>query len=242
MSKKKRKKQSTRQKTSSKTINKKKSKKVFKNKFLQKLLLWFERLTDRLIPFLIIGLLILLIVDNPFWTLFNLEEYHTYILVFDYFVIFFFVVDLIFKWFRVRRIGKFFKLYWLDIVAVFPFYLAFRLAGEVATFLQIGEEVAEVGQKLAHESVLLREESEIIKEIRATRASKGGRIVRVFQRILRALKGRFYFTHKSMKHVSKKHRQKKTSKITEEKRNKNNKSKKATKNNKTNTKTTKTQK
>jgi len=176
----------------------------------QSLIQEFEHFTDHVIPYLVILLAVVLVLENPFWTLVHLSELEPWITVFDGVVVFFFVIDLVFKWFKTRNIRKFFQLYWLDLVAVFPFYLLFRTFTEVAAIFRIGEEVSETGQKLAHEAVLLREArmfreaEELAKEARFARTT--GREIRLGQRLLRALKGRFYTSHRVLVSVHEQHK------------------------------------
>lgn len=179
----------------------------------------FEHFTDHIIPWLVVGLAVVLILENPFWTLVHLEEYEPWVTIFDSAVVFFFVIDLAFKWERTKNIRSFLKLYWLDIVAVFPFYLAIRTYTEFAGILRIGEEATETAQKLAHEAVLLREagavkEAEVLaKESRLARqAGIIGRSTRAGARLLRAMKGRFYVSYHALMSIHEKH--KRTHKIT----------------------------
>lgn len=172
----------------------------------------FEHFTDHIIPWLVILLAIVLVLENPFWTLVHLEYYEPWISIFDTVVVFFFVADLVFKWFKTRNVRKFLRLYWLDIVAVFPFYLAFRAYAQIVGVFRIGEELSETAQKLAHEAVLLREarmfeEAErVAKEARVAREmSVIGRSVRAVQRLLRALRFRFYSSHKALVNIHKEH-------------------------------------
>ncbi len=197
-----------------------------KRPFLQKAIIEFEHFTDHIIPYLVIMLGIVLVLENPFWVLVHLSEYGPWLTIFDYTIVFFFVVDLIFKWFRTRNLRKFFKLYWIDMVAVFPFYLGFRAYAEVAGFFRVGEEFAESGQKLAHEAVLLREArtireaEELAKQARLLReaevlgvqarlakeATLFSRIMRPIQSVFRVLKGRLYVSHKSMLEMRRQHK------------------------------------
>jgi len=185
----------------------------------------FEHFTDHVIPYLVILLGIALILQNPFWTLVPLDTYGPLMTIFDEVIVFFFVVDLIYKWFKTRNVRRFFKLYWLDMVAVFPFYLAFRAYEEVAAIFRIGSEFSESGQKLAHEAVLLREarliqeaeqlakesklarEAELLaKEARlAAEARVTSRGLREGQNLLRFMKGRFYASHRAMVAIHNEH-------------------------------------
>jgi hypothetical protein len=180
--------------------------------YWQELAQEFEHFTDHVIPYLVIALAIVLVLENPFWTLVHLEEYEPWITVFDTLVVFFFVSDLLFKWFKTRDVRKFLQLYWLDIVAVFPFYLAFRAYAQIVGVFRIGEELSETAQKLAHEAVLLREarmfeEAEkVAKEARVAREMGVlGRSIRAVQRLLRAFKGRVYTSHRVLVAIHQEH-------------------------------------
>ena len=59
-------------------------------------------------------------------------HYHTLILIADYIVIATFVADLAFKYMRTRDIPTWARKYWLDILAVFPFFLLERFFEDVA--------------------------------------------------------------------------------------------------------------
>jgi hypothetical protein len=180
----------------------------------------FEHFTDHIIPFLVIILALVLIVENPFWTLYPISEHGPWMAIFDYVVVFFFVVDLVFKWFKTKNVRRFFKLYWLDMVAVFPFYLAFRVYEQVAAFFAVGEQFAESGQKVAHEAVLLREarliqeaeqlakETRIAKEaeLLAKEARVTSRGLRGGQNVLRVMKGRLYASHRAMVAIHNEHK------------------------------------
>lgn len=180
--------------------------------FLQKAVHEFEHFTDDIIPFFVIALAIVLILENPLWTIVHLENYEPWPTVFDALVLFFFIVDLMFKWVKTRNVRKFFKLYWLDIIAVFPIYLGFRAYAQLAGFFRVGEQLTETGQKLAHEAVLLREagmlqkSEELAKEARlAETLGRGERISQPLMRMLRALKGRFYTSHRAIQSIHDEH-------------------------------------
>lgn len=160
-----------------------------------------EHITDRIIPYLLVLLAIILILEFVFTE--KAELYHTQIVVADYIVIFFFTVDLIYKYNRVRQFKPFVKKFWLDILAVLPFFLLFRAVEELFLLLNISQDVAE-GQKFLHlgveaekiakEETALRElsqlqkESQFIKEIEAgTKLSRTSLFARFF-RIPRLIK------------------------------------------------------
>ena len=171
------------------------TKKKKKREQLRKALRWFEHFTDKVIPILLVALGIVLILENPLWTLVHLEEYEPWITIFDYTIVTFFVADLIFKWFKVKKLSTFLKLYWIEILAVFPFYFIFRLYTRLGTLLRISSEIREA-QTAAHEALLIREaslirEAELAKEVRLLRETRPlVRALRLGQRLLRLLKGR----------------------------------------------------
>ena len=176
---------------------------------LKTFLQWFEQFTYKLIPYLIAAIAIVLILDNPWWALYNLHQYEIGLEIFDGAVVVFFVVELIYKWFRVRNVTKFIRLYWIEILAVFPFYLMFRAYNQLTVIFQTGEEVTEAAQKLTHEAVLIREgellrEQRLLKETELARESRPiTRLIRFIQRSFRLIGGRLFITHAAMHHAHK---------------------------------------
>lgn len=156
--------------------------------------LWhhFEWIVDVVVPYLLVLLAALLILEF----LVDLQHYEPWVSIADYVIVSFFVLDLFFKWNHVRNLRTFVKLYWIDILAVFPFYLMFRLYGLLAGVLIGGEEIA-VGQKIAHEAVLLREaelgkEAKLIGQVRLVNG------IRFVQRLFRIIKARLHIARKEM--------------------------------------------
>ncbi len=185
-----------------------------KRHFWQVVMYEFEHFTDHIIPVLVVLLAVVLVLENPFWTLVHLSEYEPWIGIFDSVIVFFFVVDLVFKWFKTKNVRRFFKLYWIDIVAVFPFYLIFRAYSEAAAIFRAGEEIVESGQKVAHEAVLLREArmlreaEEVTREARIAQETRVvGRGIRGVQRFLRMMKGRLYASHRALVAIHEQHEQ-----------------------------------
>jgi len=112
-----------------------------------------EKFVNKAIPYVLVVLAALIILDNPFWSLVDLVHYEPYVSILDYIVIAFFVVDLYFKWEKTRNVGKFVRLYWIELLAVFPIYLVSRAFILTSELFKTGEEV----QKILHETVLIRE-------------------------------------------------------------------------------------
>ena len=94
-----------------------------------------EVIVDRSIPYNIIVLLFLIIGELFFYE--QVQPYIKWINLTDNFVVGVFVIDLIFKYIRIRNIPKFFRKCWMDIIAVFPFFLLFRLFEEMLVKLRV---------------------------------------------------------------------------------------------------------
>lgn len=107
-----------------------------------------NKIVDKIMPYTLILLIIIIVVDL-FLNVTNTKVLFI-IEILDYTVITIFVIDLFFLFIKSRDIIFFFKNYWLDIIAVFPFGLLFRTADNV---LRIGSEAEKifVGQKVLHE-------------------------------------------------------------------------------------------
>ena len=161
-------------------MSKKRPIKQFKG-FLGKL----ERFIDKSIPFALLAITIILILENPLWILVHLENYEPWIGIIDGIIVLFFLIDLIFKWFTVRHWKKFVKLYWIDILAIFPFYLMTRAWISMTSLIRLGEEVGE-GQKFLHEFLLLRE-TELVKEARLMKETELFKEMKPFVRALRSV-------------------------------------------------------
>lgn len=151
-----------------------------------------ELIVDISIPYLLILLTFLIIIE--FSLTGAAEKYSLFFDIFHGIIIFIFVLDLIFKYQRTRTLKQFFKHYWLDILAVFPFYLFFRLFEQVAVLFRLSE-VAQESQKVLHEGLEI--EKVVAKE--AQEVEKGSkflpRLLRTLQRSPRFLKARIFFKH-----------------------------------------------
>lgn len=84
-----------------------------------------EKIVDHLIPPCLIILFFIIIFQ-----IFNhetAEHYHTQIVIVDYIIILVFIIDLYFKWLRIKNVPKFLRSSWLEIIAIFPAFLMIRL-------------------------------------------------------------------------------------------------------------------
>ena len=124
-------------------------------------------------------------------------EYHFYIEIADYFIILGFILDLIFKYLRIKNIPKFLKSSWLEIIAIFPFFLVFRLFESAALFFSGAGETASSAQKAVHIGIgvekevveVIREGSKITEEVsKVSRAERFTKFLRPIARSIRLLK------------------------------------------------------
>ena len=128
-----------------------------------------ELLIDKIIPYFLIILLFLIIGQIVFGQ--KIEPYHTYVSVIDSIIIFIFVIDLIFKYIRIRNFPKFFKKYWLEIIAVFPAFLVLRIVEEFAIIVNLEEsiaasqEVIEIGERTIPRTSRLRYFSRFVRPL-----------------------------------------------------------------------------
>ncbi|MBS3111479.1 hypothetical protein J4435_05280 [Candidatus Woesearchaeota archaeon] len=84
-----------------------------------------EHIVDRLIPFSLI-LLFLLVVGEIFYYD-ALQPYYLITDIVDYAIIILFVIDLAFKYARIHSIPRFFRECWLEIIALLPVFIVVRV-------------------------------------------------------------------------------------------------------------------
>ncbi|MFH1065798.1 MAG: hypothetical protein V1734_04820 [Nanoarchaeota archaeon] len=106
-----------------------------------------ESFVDRAIPYTLILLAGIIIIEIFFKEF--AHEHALIITILDYAILTFFVVDLIFKYLRIRKFKQFIKECWLDIIAVFPFVLFFRVFESLSLFVRLPAEFRE-GQSIMH--------------------------------------------------------------------------------------------
>lgn len=146
-----------------------------------------EHFIDKIIPYLVLILLIIIVGDLLYSE--PLEKYAIYIHTIDWIIIIIFAIDLIFKYRRVRNVKNFIKKYWLEIIAIIPFYLAIRVVEEIFLLTRISEAVSE-GQKILHEGV---EISKLSNAERLARTERISRLFKPFQRVPRLLESAKFF-------------------------------------------------
>ncbi len=122
----------------------------------------------------------------------HLDAFEPFPTIADGVIVGIFVIDLVFKYRHVNNLFKWFKLYWLEIIAVLPFYLALRFWIGARSFFLTAEEVSQA-QKLAHEAAILRE-AEVARFLQEAKVAKESRLLREARPLTRLLRtiGRFF--------------------------------------------------
>lgn len=145
--------------------------------------LWMHKVelfVDKIIPYSLVLLLFMIIGEIFFGH--KIEPYSFYVSVIDGTIILIFILDLIFKYVRIRSFPKFFRKYWLEIIAVFPAFLILRLIEEFASVARLGETV----QSSIHEALAIEKEGAVlVREIE--RGGKGVSRLRYFSRFIRPI-------------------------------------------------------
>lgn len=148
-----------------------------------------EVFVDKSIPLLVVILLGIIISELFFHDL--VEPYILYLEIADGLIIGFFLVDLIFKWYRAKNIKQFIQTSWIDIIAVFPFFLIFRVLEQFIIFFEISKSVQQFQGFLHSGLELSRTGSDILKEggLVTQEAAKAGKLARLerFMKIFRPL-------------------------------------------------------
>jgi len=135
-----------------------------------------EKVNSKLIPPALILLLGVIIFELFIETESHLLE--LIIQIADYFIIAVFVVDLIFLAVKAKSTKFFFKNYWLDILAIFPFVIFSKFIGGIFKLFATTE--VTVGQAILHESLEISKAA-----VRVERFAKVGRLIQQGARVVR---------------------------------------------------------
>ena len=153
---------------------------------------------DRSIPLFLAALPAVLIIEIYFsWIK---DRYLYWFDLFDILLISVFFLDLFFKYQRVRNMKAFLKEYWLDIIAIIPFFLIFRFLEifRLSEVIKGSEQVLHEGIALERQSRLLVEEAEGVAKV--SRTERFLRYFRVFGRFPRFCEAFPFFEHPTGKH------------------------------------------
>ncbi len=145
-----------------------------------------EVFVDSLIP-LSIFLIIIVTVAEVFFLKF-IQPHYWIIDTIDLAVIFVFVMDLGFKFRHAKSIPNFLKNYWIYIIAVFPFFLIFRLL----------ERVYQISTLSSGTTIVLgRYVATLLTEARIARFAELFRFFNVSSRFLRAV---YFYENPKVRH------------------------------------------
>lgn len=122
-----------------------------------------ENIVDKIIPYCLIVLIVIIVLELGFHSFVVEKNLSLSLDIVDYFIIFIFVFDLIFKYNRIRNVPLFLRKYWLEVIAVFPFFLIFRLA-ELAFGIREISEGVKTAQSITHSTAELEKEVAILRE------------------------------------------------------------------------------
>ncbi len=155
-----------------------------------------ENIIDKLIPIALIALLFVLVIEFFFHNV--ALQYAFQIEIADALIIILFILDLVFKYKRVRNIHLFLKKYWIEIIAVLPFFLVFRALEGFARLFGLISETAKESQQVLHAGVELskgfsRTGIEVEEIAGLSRGERFARFLRPLARSPRLLKFRRTF-------------------------------------------------
>ncbi|MBI2147836.1 ion transporter [Candidatus Woesearchaeota archaeon] len=154
---------------------------------MNKLLIQIERLVDRLLFPALLILLVIIVLELFFHKM--VAPYQHVVDIIDSAIIIIFVIDLGFKFHRARTIKGFLREHWLEIIAVIPFFLVFRVVEGLGQIFGVLGETTKEGQQVVHVGTeFVREAREVKFGQQAYRVGealeKEGRLVR-FTRFMR---------------------------------------------------------
>lgn len=145
-----------------------------------------EHYNAKLIPYALVVLLFVIVFELFIHTENHLLE--IFIKLLDYFVITIFVIDLTFLAIKAKSVRFFFRNYWLDVLAVFPFVMFFNAINTFYRAAVATERIA-VSQAILHETVEVGKELEVL----AKGEGKIAKVSRIAARGIRVVtKSRFF--------------------------------------------------
>lgn len=153
-----------------------------------------EKVVDKMIVPALLAVLVIVVLE-----LFFTETAHHYdelINMADLAVIGIFAVDLSFKYHDASTKEGFLRSHWLEIMAITPLFLVFRVFETLRVFSS-----AEIGQEAAHlaEGARSGRFSNFFRSSELARSSRFGRFVRVITRSPRFAKAAEFFRHPNEK-------------------------------------------
>ncbi|MBI5391608.1 hypothetical protein HZB00_01260 [Candidatus Woesearchaeota archaeon] len=127
----------------------------------KKYLHYLEVIVDKSIPYFLLLLIAIIVIEFFFKD--TAATYAQTIELVDGIILLAFVVDLLFKYRRAATFKEFLKKYWLEIIAIIPFYLVFRLFEGAIIYVQTLREGSAEAQKLVHVGLELEKQGALIR-------------------------------------------------------------------------------
>ncbi|MEK6936544.1 MAG: hypothetical protein AABW58_00565 [Nanoarchaeota archaeon] len=152
------------------------------NEWLKKI----ELFVDRFIPYLLVLLIFVIVIELFFHD--AAEQYRYHINILDGFIVLVFLLDLYFKYQKTKNIPTFVRKYWLEILAVFPFYLVFRFVETTLGFLEVSG-IIKQGQNIFHSGLEVEKEIAVVgrEVVEAEKLEKIGVRTRAIARTFRTV-------------------------------------------------------
>ena len=114
-------------------------------------------IVDKSIPYLLVILSIIIITDIFFHDI--AVAYHSIIIYIDGFIIAIVALDLWFKYQKMHQFKPFLKKYWLEIIAIIPFFLVFRVLEEIVFLQRALSESTQSVQSVLHVTTGIEKEA-----------------------------------------------------------------------------------
>jgi len=160
-----------------------------------------EHAIDASVPYLLVILLIITSIDMFYAEM--AEAYMAQIELIDGIIILLFVIDLAFKYRRARSVPEFLKSHWIDIIAIIPFYMMFRLVDEfvlTSELVKEGQQTLHIAEGVEAEAAAAAKDAKVVKMM--TRSERMLREVRVIARFPKFVKAAYFFEHPKHAHSS----------------------------------------
>lgn len=150
-----------------------------------------ERITDTLIVPALLAIFIIVILELFFTD--TAHHYHSLISTADTVVISIFVIDVLFKFRRASTWEGFLRNHWLEVIAVMPFFVVFRLVEGIF----IAVDIVDLGQHTAHlaEGARSSRFAGFFKTSELGRSTRFGQFMRAISRSPRFAKAAEFFKH-----------------------------------------------
>jgi hypothetical protein len=172
---------------------------------MEKTLSKVKHFIDRILPYALVVLLILILLEIFFKEL--IQPYETIINIIDHTIVAMIAADLYFKWRRSHGVKNFLKSSWLDIIAVFPFFIVIRVLEEAIILARITDTMETFDNFLEIERDSIRLAREVEKEAKVSRTSFMKRFLKPFARSPRFAKAFTFYERPHVKiHKMKEHK------------------------------------